>query len=108
MITGVALLALTAAACSSSSSPAGSANGKPVTITYWSSSSQAEINWLDSHFNATHKNIKVQGQYIASADETTSKEKAAIKSGTEPNVVIGQDPSALPLLAESGQVVDLS
>ena len=108
MMAGVALLALTAAACSSSSSSAGAASGKPVTISYWSSSSQAEINWLDSHFNATHKNIKVQGQYIASADETTSKVVSALKSGTEPNVVIGQDPSALPLLAESGKVVDLS
>ena len=108
MTTGAALLALTAAACSSSSSSSGATSGKPVTITFWSSSTQAEINWLDSHFNATHKNIKVQGQYIASADETTSKEVSAIKSGTEPNVVIGQDPSALPLLAESGKVVDLS
>jgi multiple sugar transport system substrate-binding protein len=107
-VAGVALLALTAAACSSSSSSSGATSGKPVNITYWSSSSQAEINWLDSHFNATHKNVKVQGQYIASADETTSKEVSAIKSGTEPNVVIGQDPSALPLLAESGKVVDLS
>ena len=109
-VAGAALLALTAAACSSSSSSSSSAaaSGKPQTISYWSSSSQAEINWLDSHFNATHKNIKVQGQYIASADETTTKEVAAIKSGTEPNVVIGQDPSALPLLAESGKVVDLS
>jgi multiple sugar transport system substrate-binding protein len=110
VVAGTALLALTAAACSSSSSSPSSsaASGKPVTITFWSSSTQAEINWLQSHFNATHKNIKVQGQYIASADETTTKEVAAIKSGTEPNVVIGQDPSALPLLAESGKVVDLS
>jgi multiple sugar transport system substrate-binding protein len=107
-VAGAALLALTAAACSSSSSSSGTASGKPVTVSYWTSSSQAEINWLDSHFNATHKNIKVQGQYIASADESTSKEVSAIKSGTEPNVVIGQDPSALPLLAESGKVVDLS
>src|ERR1700733_14672639 len=107
-IAGSALVALAAAGCSSSSSSPAAASGKPVNITYWSSSSQAEINWLDSHFNATHKNIKVQGQYIASADETTTKEVAAIKSGTEPNVVIGQDPSALPLLAESGKVVDLS
>ena len=108
-VAGAALLALTAAACSSSSSSSSAASsGKPQTITFWSSSTQAEINWLVSHFNATHKDIKVQGQYIASADETTTKEVAAIKSGTEPNVVIGQDPSALPLLAESGKVVDLS
>ena len=108
MAAGAALLALTAAACSSSSSSSGATSGKPVTISYWTSSTQAEIKWLDSHFNATHKDIKVQGQYVASADESTSKEVAAIKSGTEPNVVIGQDPSALPLLAESGKVVDLS
>jgi len=107
VIAGVSLLALTAAACSSSSS-SGTAAGKPVSVTYWTSSSQAEINYLDSHFNATHSGVKVQGQYIASADDTTAKEVAALKSNTEPNVVIGQDPSALPLLAESGKVVDLS
>jgi multiple sugar transport system substrate-binding protein len=107
-IAGALLLALAATACSSSSSSSAPTASKPVTITYWSSSSQAEINWLDSHFNASHKTIKVQGQYIASADDTTAKEVAALKSSTEPNVVIGQDPSALPLLAESGKVVDLS
>ena len=112
-------LTLAAAACSSSSSssPSGSAAGsqatagtaaKPVTITYWSSSTQAEINWIDSHFNSTHSTVKVQGQFIASADDTTAKEVSALQSNTEPNVIIGQDPSALPLLAESGKIVDLS
>lgn len=106
----IAALAAAAAGCGSSapSASGGSgSSGKPVSITYWTSSSQAEIKWLDTHFNATHKNIRVQGQYVASADNTTAKEVAAIKSGTEPNVVLGQDPSALPLLAESGKVVDL-
>lgn len=106
-------LTLGAAACSSSSSstPGSAAAGssaKPVTITYWTSSSQAEINWIDSHFNASHSAIKVHGQYIASADDTTTKEVSALQSNTEPNVIIGQDPSALPLLAESGKIVDLS
>ena len=112
---GVVLLAVTAAACSSSSSSSSSAGSsssgsasKPITITYWSSSTQAEINWIDSHFNSTHTSIKVQGQYITSADDTTAKEVTALKTGTEPNVIIGQDPSALPLLAESGKIVDLS
>jgi ABC-type glycerol-3-phosphate transport system substrate-binding protein len=50
----------------------------------------------------------VQGQYITSADDTTAKEVSALKTSTEPNVVIGQDPSALPLLAESGKIVNLS
>jgi ABC-type glycerol-3-phosphate transport system substrate-binding protein len=105
MIAAAALLATSAAACGSSAT---SASGKTITITYWSSSTQAEINYLDAHFNATHSKIKVSGQYIASADDTTAKEVSAIKTGTEPNVVIGQDPSALPLLAESGKVVNLS
>lgn len=111
------------AACSSSgnsgksstsapASPGGSATsahtGKTVNITYWTSSSQAEINYLDSHFNSSHPGIHVQGQYVASADNTTAKVVAALKSGTEPDVLVGQDPSALPLFAESGKVVDLS
>jgi multiple sugar transport system substrate-binding protein len=111
-IAGTILLTLTAAACSSSSSSSGSSSAgtpaKPTTITYWTSSSQAEINWIDSHFNSTHSTIKVHGQYIASADDTPAKEISALKTNTEPNVVIGQDPSALPLLAESGKIVDLS
>src|SRR6202453_3247340 len=104
MTAGAVLLALAGTACGSS----GSTSKGPHAITFWLSGTQAEINYLVSHFNATHHGIKVQGQYIASADDTTAKEVAAIKSGTEPNVVIGQDPSALPLLAESGKVVDLS
>ncbi|HEY1624530.1 MAG TPA: ABC transporter substrate-binding protein [Streptosporangiaceae bacterium] len=110
-------LTLGAAACSSSSSSsagssagasAGGTSSKPATITYWTSSSQAEINWIDSHFNASHSTIKVHGQFIASADDTTAKEISALQSNTEPNVIIGQDPSALPLLAESGKIVDLT
>ena len=110
---GVLTLAMTATACSSSgsSAPGKSAAGtttKPITITYWSSSSQAEINWIDSHFNSSHSTIKVQGQYIASADDTPAKEISALKTNTEPNVVIGQDPSELPLLEESGKIVNLA
>lgn len=102
VVVAVASLALTVAACSSSGGTSGT-----VKITYWSSSKQSEIDYLDAHFNASHKGIKVKGQYIASSDDLTAKEVSAIKSGTEPNVVIGQDPSSLPLLAESGKVVDL-
>jgi multiple sugar transport system substrate-binding protein len=104
-----ALAAATAAACGSLSSTAtAGSSGSPVTVTYWSSGTQAEISYIDTQFDKAHPGIKAVGQYIASADQSTAKEIAAIKSGTEPNVVIGQDPSALPLLAESGKVVDLS
>jgi ABC-type glycerol-3-phosphate transport system substrate-binding protein len=104
---GILLLTAAAAACDSSPSSAGS-SGKPVTITYWTSSAQSEINWLDSHFNATHSGIKVHGQYIASADNTTTKVVTALKTGTEPNLLLGEDPEQLPFLAESGKVIDLS
>jgi multiple sugar transport system substrate-binding protein len=106
--TGIVALTLGAAACSSSSSGGSSSSGQPVSLTYWSSSSQAEISWLDSHFNASHKGITVHGQYIASSDNLTTKVVSALKTGTEPNVLLGGDPEQLPFLAESGKVVDLS
>jgi ABC-type glycerol-3-phosphate transport system substrate-binding protein len=107
-----ALAVATAAACGSSSSTP-SASGSPAaaasgTVTYWSSSTPAEITYIDTQFDKAHPGIRAVGQYIASADESTAKEIAAIKSGTEPDVVIGQDPSALPLLAESGKIADLT
>ena len=92
----------------SSSGTSGSSSGKNVTITYWSSSKQEQIDYLDSHFNDSHPGITVKGQYIASADNTTAKVVAALKSGTEPNILLGQDPSNLPLYAQSGKVVDLT
>ncbi|HWG00405.1 MAG TPA: extracellular solute-binding protein, partial [Trebonia sp.] len=106
----VAALLLTAltAACGSSSGSSGASSGGPATITYWSSDTQAEMNHLDAQFDKTHPGLKAQGQYVASADETTAKEVAALKTGTEPDAILGQDPSALPLLAESGKLVDLS
>jgi len=105
VVVAVAGLVVAAAGCGSSSS---SSSGKPIDITYWTQSTNSQINYIDHLFNSTHPGIKVQGEYIASADETTAKEVAALKSNTEPNVVIGQDPSALPLLAESGKVVPLN
>jgi multiple sugar transport system substrate-binding protein len=99
----VAAVALVTSACGSSGS-----SDKTANITFWSSSSQSEINYLQSHFNKSHPGIHVHGQYIASADNTTAKEVSALKSNTEPNVIIGQDPAELPLFAESGKVVPLT
>jgi multiple sugar transport system substrate-binding protein len=107
VIAGILLLGLAATACSSSGGSGSSGSG-PVTVTFWSSGTQTEIKYLQTQFNKTHSAIKVRGQYLATADQSTAKEVAAIKSGTEPNVILGQDPAALPLLAESGKVVDLS
>lgn len=102
----VAMVAVATAGLAACSSSGSSSNGVQ-SITFWSSGQQAVIAHLQNSFNATHKNIKVKGQYIASSDDLTAKEVSAIKSGSEPNVVIGQDPSSLPLLAQSGKVVDL-
>lgn len=104
-IAGALLLAaMTVAACGSS----GSSGSGPVTVTFWTSGIPATTNYITTQFNKTHPGIKVQGQYVASADESTAKEVAALKTGTEPDVILGQNPSALPFLAESGKVVDLS
>ena len=53
----------------------------PVTVTFWSSGTQTEIKYLQTQFNKTHSAIKVRGQYLATADQSTAKEVAAIKSG---------------------------
>ncbi len=102
-----AALVVSASACGSSSGSSSSSSG-PTTISFWSAGSKTVIDYLVSHFNQTHKDVKVKGQYIASSDNLTAKEVSALKSDTAPNVVIGQDPSSLPLLAQSGKVVDLS
>jgi multiple sugar transport system substrate-binding protein len=109
-IAGVCMLTVVAAAACSSSGSSGSpsSSGGPVTVTYWDSGTPAEVNYIDTQFDKAHPGIKAVGQYVASADESTAKEVTAIKTGTEPNVIVGQDPSALPLLAESGKVVDLT
>ena len=66
------------------------------------------IDYLDSNFNKSHPGIKVTGQYVASADNTTAKVVAALKSNTEPNILLGSDPAELPLFSQSGKVVDLT
>jgi multiple sugar transport system substrate-binding protein len=90
-------------ACSSS----GSSGSKTADLTYWTSFPQDRISWIDPHFNASHPGIHVKAQYIASADNTTAKVVSAIKTNTEPNILLGEDPADLPLLAESGKLVDL-
>lgn len=91
------------AACSSSKS----SGSKTADLTYWTSFPQDRISWIDSHFNASHPDIHVKGQYIASADNTTAKVVSALKTNTEPNVLLGEDPADLPLLAQSGKLLDL-
>lgn len=76
------LLAAGLAACGSGSTGSASSSGGPVTVTYWTSQTQAETSYIDTQFDKTHPGIKAVGQYIASADETEAKEVAALKAGT--------------------------
>ncbi|RLV48524.1 ABC transporter substrate-binding protein [Nocardioides mangrovicus] len=101
------LLVVLLLACGTAACGVGTGDDGVERITYWSASQQSTLDWIDSHFNATHRDVQVHGEYIASADDLTAKEISALKTNTYPNVVIGQDPSNLPLLAESRKVVDL-
>ena len=93
------------ASCSSSGS---NDKGGTVNITYWTTFTQDRINYLDSHFNSTHKDIHVKGQFLASSDQANAKVISALKSNTEPDVVLGEDPANLPLYAQSGKLVELT
>jgi ABC-type glycerol-3-phosphate transport system substrate-binding protein len=106
------VLALLLAACGSataSAKPASKVSKAVTTITYWTSGlTPKEISTLDARFDKTHRGMKVQGQYISSSDEEYPKVVAALKTGTEPPVVLDQNPSDLPLYAESGKLIDLN
>src|ERR1700722_2610107 len=82
-IAGACVLAAgVAAACSSSSSTgSAAASSGPVTVPYWTSGSTAETNWIDTNFDKAHPGIKAVGQYVASADQSTAKQVAALQSG---------------------------
>src|SRR5260370_40933446 len=51
--------------------------------------------------------MHARGQYIASSDEYLPKVITAIKSGTQPAVLLDQDPSDLPEIAQSEDLIPL-
>jgi multiple sugar transport system substrate-binding protein len=52
--------------------------------------------------------MHAQGQYIASSDEYLPKVITAVKSGTQPTVLLDQNPSDLPEIAQSGDLIPLN
>ncbi|MGH9106951.1 MAG: extracellular solute-binding protein [Acidimicrobiales bacterium] len=87
--------------------PAGAS--APVSFTYWTSGfSPAEIATVDKDFNASHPQYKVTGSYIAKSDEFLPKVISALKTGTQPTVVMDQQPYDLPLYQESGKLMPLT
>ncbi|HUB70612.1 MAG TPA: extracellular solute-binding protein [Acidimicrobiales bacterium] len=89
---------------------AGSANAAaPVTFTYWTSGwGTSEIAAIDSAFDAAHPGYKAEGSFIAKSDEFLPKVTAALKTNTQPTVVIDQQPYDLPFYQESGKLIPLT
>ncbi len=105
----IASLALFATACGGGEDDKGSgkagADGKPVTITYWSATGGAEE--AAAAFNKTHKNIKVDFSLVPSGPDGVKKLTNAVKAGNAPDVAT-LDYSGLPEFAIGGNLEDLS
>ncbi|WP_214414511.1 extracellular solute-binding protein [Sphaerisporangium fuscum] len=107
-------LALAAAACGGSGGSGGSGGGASGsaaadgTFTYWTSGWQPDqIAEIDAAFEKANPGMHAKGQYIASSDQYLPKVIAALKNGTQPTVLLTQNPSDLPIIAQSGKLVPL-
>jgi ABC-type glycerol-3-phosphate transport system substrate-binding protein len=80
-----------------------------VSFTYWTSGwGTTEITAIDNAFNAANPGYKVTGTFIAKSDEFLPKVTAALKTNTQPTVVIDQQPYDLPFYQESGKLIPLT
>ncbi len=104
-------LALAVAACGGPGDPSasGGASGSDGgTFTYWTSGWQPDqIAEIDAAFDKAHPGMHAKGQYIASSDQFLPKVISALKNGTQPTVLLTQNPSDLPVIAQSGKLVPL-
>ena len=81
----------------------------PVTFTYWTSGwGTSEITAIDNAFDAANPGYKVTGDYIAKSDEFLPKVTAALKTNTQPTVVLDQQTYDLPFYQESGKLIPLT
>lgn len=107
----IAALLLAAACGSSGSSGKTSKSSKPpgpATFTYWTTSwTPAQIKTLDAAFDAAHPGLHAKGQFISSSDQYLPKVISAIKNGTQPTVLLTQNASDLPEIAQSGKLIPL-
>lgn len=86
----------------------GNSSGNVTNITVW----ETELNQtlgqkLATAFNSSHPNVHVTMQYISQPDTFLQKLTAAISTGSEPDMVVGGDPSWGPQLLQTGKLVDL-
>ncbi|MFJ6808990.1 ABC transporter substrate-binding protein [Streptomyces anulatus] len=102
-----ASLALLATACGggSGSDASGPGDGKPVTLTFWSSALGAKET-ADA-FNKTQTGIKIKFSLVPAGPEGVTKLSNAVKGGNAPDVAT-MDYSALPEYASEGNLVDLT
>ncbi|WP_262843372.1 extracellular solute-binding protein [Sphaerisporangium corydalis] len=111
-------LVLAAAACGGSGGSSGSGGsgggsasgtaGADGTFTYWTSGWQPDqIAEIDAAFDKAHPGMHAKGQFIASSDQYLPKVIGALKNGTQPTVLLTQNPSDLPVIAQSGKLIPL-
>ncbi len=107
---GAAALGVLLAAAAGCSGGSGEAHGsQPAgTFTYWTSSWQPDqIAEIDAAFAKAHPGLHAKGQFIASSDQYLPRVISALKSNTQPTVLLDQNPSDLPELAQSGKLLNL-
>ena len=102
-------LLLAAAACGGSGDTGGAApDAGGGTFTYWTSNWQPDqIAEIDAAFDRANPGMHARGQYIASSDQYLPKVISALKNGTQPTVLLTQNPSDLPVIAQSGKLIPL-
>lgn len=85
-----------------------SSGGSVTNITIWETELDQTLGQkLASAFNSSHPNIHVTMQYISQPDTFLQKLTAAISTDSEPDMVVGGDPSWGPQLLQTGKLVDL-
>jgi multiple sugar transport system substrate-binding protein len=110
VLLGAALLATGCGGGGDDDSSSKSASGGVVRITLWhgqNQSAQKTIESLVDAFNRTHKNIKVDAETGAPADNLYSKITAALAGGSYPDVSFQFGPNVASL-ARSPKAVDLT
>jgi multiple sugar transport system substrate-binding protein len=108
-VVGASLLAVTGAACSSSSPGNGSGtSGGKVTITefdYFTGGANAAINWYNAQFMQAHPDITVKRTSVPYANLITKILQDA-SAGDMPNLMLIDNPN-VPEVAATGQLVPL-
>ena len=104
--------AITVVGCSSSDSPnsnpsgdGNTANGEPVTITFWSWPEGTDKTVEE--FNATHDDVQVKYTNAGGGDESAAKLLTAVRSGEAPDVSLVEY-TTLPSLIVGGAVMDIT